>query len=220
MRLREKFDPARAYEANKPFKWGKSKFVEGDPFPNSTVTCSDRKVRQMYEARYIRMRPLDERKLQEMIAPVVPMMPDFERLSAEAICNWLSNQLSNEESHALNIEGMDHSLLVKIAREQWNKIHGVIATTAASGGSGGSGLDAGSVVVFTQEENGAVTLAETRGDLNTQEEHTNGVATADGDSEHSGAIVQRDPDDGDAEARDTHKPRRQRRPSGRHRHHI
>ena len=209
MRLREKFDPSRTYEANKPFKWGKTKFAEGDQFPTPAVTCSDRKVRQMYEARFIRMRALDELKLQEMITPpAIPTMPDFERLSAEAIRNWLLNhcKLSEADTAAINgQENFDH--LVSIAKASWHNLHNIPREIKPD------------VFVTVGEPDGGFG----RPAVETTEpakEETNGVATADGDSEHSGASVQRGPDDGDVETRDAYKPGQQRRSGRRNRNHV
>lgn len=204
MRLRERFDPLRSYVANKPFKWGKVKFNIGDRFPTEQVTCTDRKVRQLYEARYLRMQADNGVRLHELIQPpAVPTMPDFDRLSPEAIRNWLKNhcvEFSDEELAALETEALDHSKLVKIAQNQWNKRHNVVEEVKTDA-EPMPDLPALPVIEPPKEE-------------------TNGVAATNGTGEPSGDSVQRSVDDRDAETGDTDRPGRQRRSNRNNRHHV
>jgi hypothetical protein len=190
MRVRERFDETREYVANKKFGWAKAKFREGDPFPGLHVTVSQRKMRQLYDARYLRMLPLNPGKLQEMIQPVAPAMPDFDRISDEAITVWLENNGASCE----DMETRDG--LIAKAQRHWKKLHEPAPEPAP------------------EPTPQPITEPVIEQPPTATEEQANGIANTDGDSEHSGERVLGPADDGDAKTGDTNvggQPRRRGR---------
>lgn len=55
MHLREPFDPDRQMIVNKPFRWAGEQFYDGMTFPHTLA--SKRKMRQLYDARFLRHGP-------------------------------------------------------------------------------------------------------------------------------------------------------------------
>jgi hypothetical protein len=55
MHLREPFDPDRQMIVNKPFRWAGAEYTEGTLFPPNIT--GKRKMRQLYDARYLRHGP-------------------------------------------------------------------------------------------------------------------------------------------------------------------
>ncbi len=136
MRPREKFDPDRDYLANKIFSVQKTDYVHGDLFNKSSVNV--RRLRQMYEARFLTMAPPKPANATPL-APVKPTMPNFSALSEHGLKAWLTNngvspsprlklpalitkaearwkELNNGESDSIPASGSDRKRIRRPAR--------------------------------------------------------------------------------------------------------
>lgn len=181
MRVREKFDPDRVLIVNKPFRWAGDPYKEGDTFPDKLT--SYRKMRQLYDARFLRHGPFKAEQVQ-LTGPAPLVMPEFKELSADGLRNWLLN--NDVPVDALDVTRDE---MVALAERKWRALHnlpepnGFVAETKVVDDLG-----------FKEDPAAAVKV-----DLVT-EEQTNGVATANGDSEHRGERVQRPADAGRSQA--------------------
>ncbi len=73
--LREEFDRDRNFEAVKPFKYNGAMFGPGQPFDKNNVTT--RKLRQLYEMRYL--------KMMAVTIPRFDLVAQVEKLGADSL---------------------------------------------------------------------------------------------------------------------------------------
>lgn len=109
MGRREVFDPARSFAANREFSWGGQVIKTGAPFSDKSHL---RRLRQLYDSRYIRMLP----PLEESDQDELEGRPPFTKMTVDEIRGWmlLNNVIAHEKS--------THASLVRKARLLWEEI--------------------------------------------------------------------------------------------------
>lgn len=94
---REDFDPTRSFVAFKNFPYNGKDIKEGDKFPPNGVSLSTRKMRQLYESRYLIMAPIGTEPVATATTSatgefIPPEKPNFLGLSTDGLRAWLANR--------------------------------------------------------------------------------------------------------------------------------
>lgn len=112
-KIRQPFTPGGKFVASKDFRFHGRKYVRGDDFPWRTLSCSIRKLRQLYEGRYLNNEYLEEKELYE---EEVIETPDPETTEPP---EELEEESSEDESSDELIYDPDKHEIVNPARGEW-----------------------------------------------------------------------------------------------------
>lgn len=112
MHAREKFDPNRDFIVIKTFKWNGTIFRIKEPF--NKALASLRRLRQMYDGRWLAMAPIN---LPTELKPLKAVMPNFSVLAAENLKHWLENNGYKDPLPE------DKDELVQIAKDHWKTLY-------------------------------------------------------------------------------------------------
>lgn len=116
--IREPFDHTRTYTAARDCTIATYRYKAGDVFDNRIVTI--RKLRQLYDARWLRMEDYDYQKEEVAEAAeaqkVAPVKPDFDTLSLVGLREWLKSQNVVPKPRASKTE------LVAQAEARWQEM--------------------------------------------------------------------------------------------------
>jgi hypothetical protein len=81
--IRQPFKPGGKFLASKNFKFNGVKYPKGKEFPWRTICCSVRKLRQLYEGRFIKNEFVDEEE--ETPIECTPVIDDLDEDTSEVI---------------------------------------------------------------------------------------------------------------------------------------
>lgn len=119
--IREPFDPARTYTVVRDCTIATTQFRTGDVFDNRIVPI--RKLRQLYDARWLRMEEYDYQKEEVAQAAeaqkVAPVKPEFDTLSLNGLREWLKSQGIMPKPRVSKAE------LVEAAETRWQELTNV-----------------------------------------------------------------------------------------------
>lgn len=116
MRMRQEFDAARKFRAIKDFRYFGHHITAGDAFDKQV--CASRKLRQLYEARYLEMTDDPAELPPELAAlPRPSSMPNFPMMDVMALREWLE---ANGRKPSPQIT---HPRLVARAIRRWHDLN-------------------------------------------------------------------------------------------------
>lgn len=112
-KLREEFDRTRVFVNVKTFTFSGERYVEGSEFDKDKA--STRRLRQLYESRFLRMLSAAE---VEALAPVAgkPRMPNFPLMAPDVLKQWLQDNGRKPNPRAT------HPRLVGRAIRRWQEL--------------------------------------------------------------------------------------------------
>lgn len=111
MGRREVFDPARAFAANREFAWGGQRVLVGAPFLDKS---NPRRLRQLYDNRYLRMLPSDGSEIEEQ--EIDDGRPLFSMMTEQEIRDWM------REHNVIPHPKSPKESLVRKARLLWEEM--------------------------------------------------------------------------------------------------
>lgn len=103
-----KFDPSRPFVASRNFRYSGDIYQRGDAFPNDGVVVNERKLKQLYETRYIFYAG------EETVKAIPPRSPG-ERRKAAAVKATEETPISDAAKAYANKRGNTHEVLFKAA---------------------------------------------------------------------------------------------------------
>lgn len=130
LKSRDRFDREREFINLKTYKYNGKDQQAGQVFDKSQATT--RRLRQLYEARYIRMA-----QPHEVGEPAGPQMPDFFNMTAEQLRTWMK-----ENGRVPHPRSSQPSLVTKSVR-LWQELQGLIPVPAPAGDANGKSDPAG-----------------------------------------------------------------------------
>lgn len=122
-KIRQPFTPGGKFVASRDFKFHGHKFTTGDDFPWRTLSCSVRKLRQLYEGRYLNNEYIEESKLYEDEAENAPEPETQESPDGTAAEETESDDESEEDESDDEEDGLfydpDRHEIVNPGRGEW-----------------------------------------------------------------------------------------------------
>lgn len=109
-RIREEFDPARAFQVVRPFNFSGKRFEVNEMFNKTLATT--RRLQQLYDSRYLRMTEDNEDE-----APIIEVVkPTFSSFSDQELVTWL------QSNGVVPKVGASRETLLKRANALWDRL--------------------------------------------------------------------------------------------------
>lgn len=109
--MRQPFTPGGKFIASRDFRFHGRPYTTGDEFPWRTIGCSVRKLRQLYEGRFLNNRYVDESEVEK-----TGTMPEIE--AAPTVVEETTVE-SNEESDELTVYDPEIHEIINPDRGEW-----------------------------------------------------------------------------------------------------